>query len=248
MKKSKKFVLAGLALLAMVMMLAGCDTTAGGGADTGAGNWSPAAAISKITTDGTHTLVVPQGYTNMAAIKTALKELDKRNEANTSTILINLDLSKTGITSIGNNAFRDCECLVDVTLPPTVSSIGSYAFGSCGKLTKVVIPARVTIIESDAFVSCSKLSSVKVEAGSLLAAIETRAFTHCQWLETIDIPASVTSIEASAFRTNSHLKTVNYSGTKAQWDELVAEGIDPNENEDLLNATIICSDTSDTVQ
>lgn len=245
--KSKKLVVAGLALLAMVMMLAGCDTTAGGGADTGAGNWSPAEAISKITSDGTHTLVVPQGYTNMAAIKTALKELDKRNEANTSTILINLDLSKTGITSIESYAFQDCECLVDVTLPPTVSSIGYFAFRSCGKLTKVVIPARVTIIESEAFSACWKLSSVKVEAGSLLATIETLAFAYCQGLKTIDIPASVTSIGASAFRTTT-LKTVNYSGTKAQWDELVAEGIDPYENEHLLNATIICSDTSDTVQ
>ena len=42
-----------------------------------------------------------------------------------------------GITRIGNNAFRYCTGLTDVTIPTTVTSIGERAFIGCSKLAEV---------------------------------------------------------------------------------------------------------------
>ena len=42
-----------------------------------------------------------------------------------------------GITHIGNNAFRYCTGLTDVTIPTTVTSIGERAFIGCSKLAEV---------------------------------------------------------------------------------------------------------------
>ena len=233
MKKSmKKLVLAGLVLLASVMVLVGCDTNAGG-TDNGGATWSPAAEINKITEAGTHTIVVPPGYTDTAAIRTALQELDKRNTADSSKIQIHLDLSKTGIKSIKERAFAGCKSLTAVSLPSTVTTIGLYAFQSCVGLTEVTIPATVINIGYGAFYNCGFLSSVKVEKDSVLKTIEQAAFGFCMNLQTIVIPASVTSIGKDAFQKCSSLKEINYRGTEEQWNEI---DIDET-NDKLINAT-----------
>ena len=61
---------------------------------------------------------------------------------------------KEGITSIGVNAFRNCEKLRDITIPNSVTSIGDYAFCNCPGLTSITIPNSVTTIGSRAFYCC----------------------------------------------------------------------------------------------
>ena len=68
--------------------------------------------------------------------------------------------------------------------------------------------------------------------------IANRAFYECTRLSSIEIPDSVTGISDSAFLGCSSLKTINYSGTKAQWEAISkgsgwASGVD---------ATVYCSD------
>jgi hypothetical protein len=53
----------------------------------------------------------------------------------------------TGVTSIGDYAFRNCKNLTSVNIPETVTSIGGYAFENCVLLVKVVIPESVIKID-----------------------------------------------------------------------------------------------------
>ena len=64
------------------------------------------------------------------------------------------DISYTipdSVTSIGWDAFYNCESLTSITIPDSVTSIGSYAFKDCTSLTSVTIPDSVTSIGGYAF-------------------------------------------------------------------------------------------------
>ena len=50
------------------------------------------------------------------------------------------------VTSIGDEAFRDCTSLTAITLPESVTSIGRDAFHGCWGLTTITIPESVTSI------------------------------------------------------------------------------------------------------
>lgn len=68
-----------------------------------------------------------------------------KNEAVKSVIILD------GVTSIGNDAFADCEGLTSVTIPDSVTSIGDYAFFVCRNFTSVTIPDSVKNIGYGAF-------------------------------------------------------------------------------------------------
>ena len=87
------------------------------------------------------------------------------------------------VTSIDNNAFKDCIYLTGVSIPYGVTNIESNTFKNCTALTSVTIPSTVKTISSEAFKGCSALPSVV-------------------------IPSSVTSIHTSTFEGNTSLKSV----------------------------------------
>ena len=49
-------------------------------------------------------------------------------------------------TEIKEEAFKDCEELTSISIPPSVTSIGGYAFNGCYGLTSVTIPNSVTTV------------------------------------------------------------------------------------------------------
>ena len=57
----------------------------------------------------------------------------------------------SGITTIGQGAFKDISNLSSVTLPASLTTIGATAFQGCTSLTSVDIPANVTSIGDNAF-------------------------------------------------------------------------------------------------
>ena len=115
------------------------------------------------------------------------------------------------ITSIGNQAFRDCSALVSITIPNSVTSIGWSAFFGCSGLTSITIPNTVTSIESSAFQGCSGLASITIP--NTVTSIGNSAFSGCTGLTSITIPNSVTSIGWETFAGCSALVSITIPNT-----------------------------------
>ena len=101
-------------------------------------------------------------------------------------------LIKSGVTSIGRHAFKDCKSLTSVTIPDSVTRIGGYAFEDCTSLTSITIPHSVGEIEEYAFVCCAALTCMT-------------------------IPNSVKRISEGAFAGCSALTDVYYDGYGIDW-------------------------------
>ena len=112
----------------------------------------------------------------------------------------------SGVTSIGDDAFRDCSNLTSITIPSSVTSIGGSAFSGCSSLTSVTIFYGVTGIGGSAFYNCSSLTSVIIP--NSVTSIGLGAFSGCSSLTSVTIPSSMTSIGNGAFYNCSGLTSV----------------------------------------
>lgn len=77
------------------------------------------------------------------------------------------DIDKNGdnikyvrVTSIADNAFRECRCLETVHIPSGVTEIGSTAFCNCSSLREIEIPSSVNYIGEGAFSGCDALKVI----------------------------------------------------------------------------------------
>jgi len=97
----------------------------------------------------------------------------------------------SGLTSIGNNAFCNCEQISEIQIPQTVKIIGESAFYSCYSLTYVSIPASVDTIGSYAFCNC-RLNNVDIAEG--VQVILGGVFASCNYLTSITLPSTIKEI------------------------------------------------------
>ena len=97
---------------------------------------------------------------------------------------------------------RSDNCLIvgcqNTAIPNTVTSIYDDAFRECSSLTSITIPSSVTSIDGNAFHGCSGLTSITISEG--VTSIGYGAFSNCSSLTSITIPSSVTSIDSDAFQ------------------------------------------------
>ena len=123
-------------------------------------------------------------------------------------ILANVKINNIiySVTSIRDEAFKDCYDLESVTIPTSVKSIGYSAFHNCEKLQSVTIPNSVTSIGMETFSDCSSLQSVTIP--NSVTSIGNYAFSGCSSLESVTIPTSVTSIGNNAFEKCSSLTSI----------------------------------------
>ena len=112
----------------------------------------------------------------------------------------------SGVTSIGNSAFKDCYSLQSITIPSSVTRINDLAFSNCCSLQSITIPSGVTSIAAQAFEYCFNLQSVNIP--SSVTHIDGNTFSNCYSLQSITIPSSVTGISGSAFYSCYSLQSI----------------------------------------
>ena len=142
--------------------------------------------------------------------------------------LTNIDISKSALTEIASNTFRNCKSLSDIALPSKIRYIGKNAFFASG-LTSVELPDLLFEISDGAFAGCEKITSVDLSNTDIIQ-IGKDAFADCTSLvdvvlgdaivsigegafsgtaiASIKLPASITEISARMFENTPNLKGV----------------------------------------
>ena len=159
------------------------------------------------------------------------------------------------VKNIGGWAFSDCSGITSITLSDNVTSIGPEAFFNCSGLTRLNYEGSIEKwlqISFDSvnqnplyyahhlYIGGSEVTDLIIPDN--VTTIGQISFWGCSGLTSITIPKAVTKIGDYAFVDCSGLATVNYTGSKAQW-QAISMG---NNNEALTNATIIYNYTENT--
>lgn len=104
----------------------------------------------------------------------------------------------TGVQSIGQALFADCDTLATVTLPDDVEEIPAYFFMNCKELDNFVFPSQVKSINYEAFKNCAKLTNLANLPAGLLS-IGPSAFRACQNITSVTLPAGLTTLGGYSF-------------------------------------------------
>lgn len=152
------------------------------------------------------------------------------------------------VTRIGERAFADTDRLTGVSIPSSIKNIGEAAFANTPSLTEITVDDRNPVyhsVDNCLIETASKTliagckNSIIPDDGSVIS-IADYAFSGCTGLTSITIPDSVTSIGDSAFANCTSLKTVYYSGTQEQKNEISVG----SNNTELTNADWIYATAS----
>ena len=137
------------------------------------------------------------------------------------------------VTSIEWSAFYECESLETVAYGGTLAqwcALDAYCLMKYAEqvtmsdgtdlkhMPTLAIPDGVRSIGDGAFKNCAELTSVTIPASVVI--VGGRAFADCTGLTDVTIPEGVTDIGYSAFWGCTKLATINYAGTKEQWNAI----------------------------
>ena len=140
------------------------------------------------------------------------------------------------VTTIGYEAFRNCESLTSVVIPNTVTTVEERAFDGCSSLLKPVysdklfaympvnstgsytIPDGIETIASYAFYGCDKLSSITLS--NSVKNVGFQAFCKTN-IKTLIVGTGMLEFDADSFRekqgTNYNSDYTYYSPIKTIW-------------------------------
>lgn len=167
--------------------------------------------------------------------------------ATDTNIVIASEYNGLPVTSIGDNAFFNCNSLTGIIIPDSVTSIDTGAFAGCDSLESIIVDEGNTVYHSDG--NCLiKTDSKTLVAGCKNSVIPSdgsvtrigdHAFARCSSLTSIVIPEGATSIGKYAFWYCSSLTSITFQGSMEQWIA-IDKGTEWN-----LNAgsyTVTCTD------
>lgn len=133
------------------------------------------------------------------------------------------------VTSIADDAFRDCVDLSSIIISNSVTSIGESAFWGCSGLTSITLSDNITAISDYTFSGCSGLTTLTIP--NKVTSIGNYAFSACSSLTSVSIPNSVITIGNYAFNGCSSLSSPIYNTsffffpTNYQGDYVIPDGI-----------------------
>ena len=107
--------------------------------------------------------------------------------------------SFTGVTNVGDRAFKDCQYLTCMFLDDGITTIGDRAFYEDEYLSAINMPRDLELIDKYAFYGCDTLTFVRAGACSRLRRIEDHAFYSCTMLAELRLPNGLTYIGPWAF-------------------------------------------------
>ena len=107
--------------------------------------------------------------------------------------------SFTGVTNVGDRAFKDCQYLTCMFLDDGIATIGDHAFYADEYLSAINMPRKLELIDKYAFYGCDTLTFVRARACSRLKRIEDHAFYSCTMLAELRLPDCLTYIGPWAF-------------------------------------------------
>ena len=115
------------------------------------------------------------------------------------------------VTSIGENAFRNCTSLNFINLSGMmIKHIAENAFKGCSNMKRVTFPRYLETIGNHAFEGCSSLHVASFKEG--VTSIGSCAFKGCSRLLAIELPSTIEHIGEMAFEgcpLNGHDWTAN---------------------------------------
>lgn len=125
----------------------------------------------------------------------------------------NVDMSKSKVEEIGDNAFKNCSNLVDIKYCTTIKSIGENAFEDCDKLVKMDLSlTSIDTVSTELFSKCDLLE--KVTFPKTVKKIESKIFNGCQKITELDFSElEIEEIGDYAFYALDNLKDVTLSST-----------------------------------
>ena len=211
--------------------------------------------LTSITIPSSVTSIVRTAFEKCPSLTTMSVEqgnpvYDSRNNCNaiietgTNTLISGCKNSviPSGVTSIGNYAFRSCT-LASITIPNSVTMIGISAFDYCKALTSIEIPYSVTTIERGAFQDCTALEYIIFMPNTPPSPDEYGScpdwFLNCSNLSVIYVPATAVDIYRNELSSYADIiKAINIEEIKAAAIAEIQNAFDGETGSAYLNGLI----------
>lgn len=248
-KRLLGLLLAVLLIMAQPMAVLADDS---GTSELNSSEWNTSGGVKwKIDSDGVMTIAVADNGNGESEISYTDKKQPWYNEMSKIKKLV----VEEGVTRLGYKLMRRCTTLEEVVLPASLKFIDGNAFRGCTSLKKVTFHSDCEITTPDnkkeefsfaLFEGCTALEEIVLPAGDYTELREI-AFGGCSALKKITIPANVTSMlnrdskKDSPFLNCAALEQINYGGTVAQWEAIVADNLNYDGSLANSNITVICS-------
>ena len=112
----------------------------------------------------------------------------------------------SGLTMIPQNAFYQCQWLLEIELPDSIQTIDHFAFYYCNNLKHIRLPSGITTIGQSSFGYCYSLESIEIPDS--VTSLNNSSFENCSSLKDINLSENIGTIPLSCFESCEALETI----------------------------------------